>query len=314
MPEMEQQPVIMNFQTILEEIRQEIEPYRGKGESASYIPELSKVDPDKYGVHITTLEGEHFSIGDSEEKFSIQSITKVFAASLAFSLQGEKIWQRVGVEPSGTSFNSLIHLEMENGIPRNPFINAGAIVVADILVGLLPDPKTDYLNFIRKVSGKPFIDYNFGVAESERLTGFRNAALVNFMKAFGNIEHDIEKVLDFYFHICSIEMTCSQLASAFLFFSNNGRLVWNDEKILSSSQTKRMNALMQTCGFYDETGEFTFKVGLPGKSGVGGGIAAVHPREYSVAVWSPRLNRKGNSILGMKTLELLTTKSGLSIF
>lgn len=304
----------MNYQNILTQIQEEVRPFSHKGKVASYIPELAKVPPEKYGVHICSLQGEHFCIGDSGEKFSIQSITKVFAVSLAFSLAGDGIWKRVGVEPSGSSFNSLIHLELENGIPRNPFINAGALVVSDILIKLLRDPKNDYLDFIRKISGCPDISYNLQVVRSESGHGFRNAALANFMKSFGNIENPVEEVLDFYFHICSIEMTCAELASAFLLFANDGKLLHSGEEVLSNSQTKRINALMQTCGFYDETGEFTFKVGLPGKSGVGGGIAAVHPRAYSVAVWSPRLNKKGNSVLGMKTLELLTTKSGLSIF
>jgi glutaminase len=304
----------MDFQQILSEIKKEIEPFKNEGEVASYIPELAKINPDKYGVHICTVDGRNFSIGDSQEKFSIQSITKVFSASLAFSLVGEDIWKRVGVEPAGTKFNSLIRLETENGIPQNPFINAGALVIADILVTCLKNPKENYLDFIRKISGVHDINYNLQTARSEMDHGFRNAALVNFMKSFGNIHNDVHEVLDFYMHMCSIEMTCAELASAFLFYCNHGCLLNTGEQILSGSQTKRMNALMQTCGFYDETGEFTFKVGLPGKSGVGGGIAALHPREYAVAVWSPRLNYKGNSVLGMKTLELLTTKSGLSIF
>jgi glutaminase len=304
----------MNFVQILSEIKKEIEPFKNEGEVASYIPELAKVNPDKYGVHICTVDGKNFSIGDSGEKFSIQSITKVFSASLAFSLLGEDIWKRVSVEPAGTSFNSLIRLESENGIPRNPFINAGALVIADILITHLKNPKEDYLHFIRKISGVPDINYNFQTAKSEMDHGFRNAALVNFMKSFGNIHNDVLEVLDFYMHICSIEMSCAELSSAFLIYCNQGCLLKTGEQILSKSQTKRINALMQTCGFYDETGEFSFKVGLPGKSGVGGGIAAVHPREYAVVVWSPRLNGKGNSVLGIKTLELLTTKSGLSIF
>ncbi|HXA03037.1 MAG TPA: glutaminase [Cytophagaceae bacterium] len=304
----------MDLGQILSEIRNEIEPFKNEGQVASYIPELAKINPEKYGVHISTVDGRNSSIGDYNEKFSIQSITKVFSTSLAFSLVGEDIWKRVGVEPAGTKFNSLIRLETENGIPQNPFINAGALVIADILITCLKKPKEDYLNFIRKISGVPDIHYNFQTAKSEMDHGFRNAALVNFMKSFNNIHNDVHEVLDFYMHMCSLEMTCAELSAAFLLYCNQGHLVKTDEQILTKSQTKRMNALMQTCGFYDETGEFTFKVGLPGKSGVGGGIAAVHPREYSVAVWSPKLNHKGNSVLGMKTLELLTTKSGLSIF
>jgi glutaminase len=304
----------MDLQSILSEIQEEVKPFKEEGKVADYIPELGKISPDKYGVHICTLNGKNFSIGNANEKFSIQSITKVFAVSLAFSLEGENMWKRVGVEPSGTSFNSLVQLEVENGIPRNPFINAGAIVVADILVDHLKDPVKDYLEFIRKITDIPDIDYNPQVARSEMEFGFRNAALVNFMKSFNNIRNDVNTVLNLYFHMCSIEMSCAELASAFLLYANRGRLLKNNEKILNGSQIKRINALMQTCGFYDETGEFSFKVGLPGKSGVGGGIAAILPGEYSVVVWSPRLNKKGNSVLGMKTLELLTTKSGLSIF
>lgn len=304
----------MDFQAILSEIKGEIAPFRKEGKVASYIPELSKVSQDKYGVHICTLDGKNYSIGDSNEKFSIQSISKVFSLSLGICLVGDEIWNRVGVEPSGTSFNSLIHLELENGIPRNPFINAGALVVCDVLIKKLKNPKEDYLKFIRKISGVPTINYNLQVVKSESGHGYRNAALVNFMKSFNNIHCKVEEVMDFYFHICSIEMTCAELASSFLLYASGGKLVKTQESILSGSQTKRINAVMQTCGFYDETGEFSFKVGLPGKSGVGGGIAALHPKEYAVAVWSPCLNKKGNSVLGMKTLELLTTKSGLSIF
>jgi glutaminase len=304
----------MDFQKILDEIKTEIEPLKRDGNSASYIPELAKVNPDKYGVHISTVDGKQCCIGDSNEKFSIQSISKVFSTSLAFTMLGDGIWKRVGVEPAGTSFNSLIRLEFENGIPQNPFINAGALVIADILISCLKNPKEDYLAFIRKISGVPDINYNFQVAKSEKDYGYRNAALVNFMKSYDNIHNDVNEVLDFYFHLCSIEMTCAELSSAFLLYCNQGELIKTGERIMGKSQTKRINALMQTCGFYDETGEFTFKVGLPGKSGVGGGIAAVYPREYAIVVWSPRLNYKGNSVLGMKTLELLTTKSGLSIF
>jgi glutaminase len=232
---------------------------------------------------------------------------------MAFSFLDEKVWQRVGVEPSGNPFNSLVQLEYEKGIPRNPFINAGALVIADILVSELKNPKQDFLAFIRTLSGNETINYNEKVAQSEKDTGFRNAALCNFLKSFGNIKNEVEVVLDFYFHQCSIEMTCKELAHSFFFFANEGKTK-SGKQILSKSQVKRLNALMQTCGFYDESGEFTYKVGLPGKSGIGGGIAALYPNHFSVATWSPRLNEKGNSELGMAALELLTTKTGMSIF
>jgi glutaminase len=303
----------MNYQQILEEIYLQSKSLPIIGNIATTIPELANVNPDKFGICLTTIDGKEFSIGDSNEKFSIQSVSKALSVTLAFSHLGEKIWERVGVEPSGNPFNSLVQLEYEKGIPRNPFINAGALVIADMLVSCLENPKEEFLHFIREISGCDTINYNLKVAQSEKDTGFRNAALTNFLKSFGNINNDVDKVLDFYFHQCSVEMTCKELADAFFFLANEG-ISKNGKQILTSSQAKRINALMQTCGFYDESGEFTYKVGLPGKSGIGGGIAAVLPKQFSVATWNPRLNEKGNSELGMYALEQLTTKTGMSIF
>ena len=302
----------MDYQNAINEIFEEIKTIIPKGKVADYIPELAKITPNKFGINLLSVTGENYGIGNVNEKFSIQSIAKVFSLTLAYQMYGSSLWERVGVEPSGNPFNSLTQLEYENGIPRNPFINSGALVICDILFDTLENPKVDMLNFIRKISNNNEINYNEQVANSEKENGFRNAAHINLMKAYGNIKNDINEVLDFYFHLCSIEMTCEELAKAFLFLANNGRI--NDEEILTISKTKRLNALMQTCGFYDEAGEFSFLVGLPGKSGVGGGIVAIHPGKYSVVTWSPVLNKKGNSYLGMKALELLTTKTELSIF
>lgn len=303
----------MNFTSILQEIFREAKSLPVIGNVALTIPELAKIDPDKFGIHLTTINGDDFGIGDSNEKFSIQSVSKALTVAMAFTFLDEKIWERVGVEPSGNPFNSLVQLEYEKGIPRNPFINAGALVIADMLVSQLQHPKEDFLQFIRMISGSDTIDFNLKVAQSEKETGFRNAALAHFLKSFGNIENDVEVVLDFYFHQCSLEMTCKELAHSFFFFANEGK-TQSGQQILTKSQVKRLNALMQTCGFYDESGEFTYKVGLPGKSGIGGGIAALYPKNFVVATWSPRLNEKGNSELGMSALELLTTKTGMSIF
>lgn len=303
----------MNYKVILQEIYNESKKLQTQGKVTSSIPELAKVNPDKFGIHLTTIEEEDFGVGDSNEKFSIQSISKALTVALAFSFLDEKIWERVGVEPSGSAFNSLVQLEYEKGIPRNPFINAGAIVIADMLVTHLEKPKQDFLDFIRMISGSPTIDFNLTVAQSEKDTRFRNAALANFLKSFGNINNDVDEVLDFYFHQCSIEMTCKELAHSFFFLANEGKTKAGIP-ILTKSQVKRLNALMQTCGFYDESGEFTYKVGLPGKSGIGGGIAALYPKNFVVVTWSPRLNEKGNSELGMNALELLTTKTEMSIF
>ncbi|TVZ27366.1 L-glutaminase [Gillisia sp. Hel_I_86] len=304
----------MDYQKILNTIHEEISYPNAIGKVAAYIPELAKVDPKKFGMHLYCRDSEHYSFGDSQEKFSIQSISKVFTLTMAMQLLGESLWERVDVEPSGDPFNSLTQLEYEQGIPRNPFINAGALVIADVLVSNLKDPKKDLLEFVRKLTGNNEINYDLKVAESEKSTGYRNYGLANYMKALGNIKNDVEPILDFYFHQCSLAMSCEELAKAFMIFANEGKILGTEEKIISKKRVKRINALMQTCGFYDEAGEFSFEVGLPGKSGVGGGIVAIHPSQYSVAVWSPLLNPKGNSELGMAALEKLTTLTGFSIF
>lgn len=303
----------MNYQDTLQSILAEVAPLRGKGHIATYIPELAEVPPGKFGICLRFLNGEQYGVGDWEEKFSIQSISKIFALTLAISKFGEKVWERVGVEPSGSRFNSLVQLEYEKGVPRNPFINAGAIVICDFLVSGFDQPKQEVLSLIRGLAGTDAIHFNPKVAGSERKTGYRNFALAYFLKSFGNLHNDVDQVLDLYFHICSIEMSCQELATACLFFAGHGQSP-SVGRFITESQAKRLNALMQTCGFYDEAGEFSFKVGLPGKSGVGGGMVAIHPREFSVAAWGPRLNEKGNSVMGMKALELLTSKLVPSIF
>ena len=303
----------MNYQEILENIYKEIQPFSMEGKQADYIPALAKVNPDQFGMCLNTVSGLTYSIENADVRFSIQSISKVFAIALALSLKGEDVWKHVGKEPSGTAFNSLFQLELEKGIPRNPFINSGAIVVADVLMNELKDPENDFIGFVRTLCGSETVDYNMEVALSEREHGYLNAAIANLLKYHGRITNEIEDVLMFYFKMCSIEMSCQELAKAFLAFTGHKEFIYN-EFTLTPSQVKRLNAVMQTCGFYDEAGEFSYLVGLPGKSGVGGGIIAVHPLKYSVAVWSPRLNIKGNSIMGMKALELLTTYTAESIF
>jgi len=284
------------------------------GKVASYIPELASINPEKFGMHLTSLDGQSYGIGDCNEKLSIQSISKVLSLTMAYNMKGSSLWKRVGVEPSGTPFNSLVQLEHDLGIPRNPLINAGAIVICDILISNLKDPKDDFLDYVRNLTGNLGINFNEKVAGSEKSAGYRNRALINLMKAFGNIENDIDKVLDFYFHMCSIEMTCKELSETFIYLANDGIMPETNQQILNLSRSKRMNAIMQTCGFYDEAGEFSFRVGLPGKSGVGGGIIAVYPENFSLAVWSPRLNPKGNSYKGFRFLESFTTETGHSIF
>lgn len=299
---------------ILQEIKAEVQPLIGKGRVADYIPALAAVDTQKYGIALVTVDGQGYAIGDADERFSIQSISKVFSLTLAFALEGETLWQRVGLEPSGNPFNSLVQLEYEKGIPRNPFINAGALVVTDVLLSKLDNPKAHILDFVRRISGIDDIYYDYEIARSERETGFLNTALVNFLKSHKNIHNHVDSVLDVYFHQCAIRMSCRELARAFLYLANYGEVPATGERVLTVSQAKRLNAIMMTCGFYDQAGEFAFRVGMPGKSGVGGGIVAVIPGELAIAVWSPELNESGNSLAGIKTLELFTTMTGRSIF
>ena len=303
----------IDYQQILEGIYQDIKVYSTEGKQADYIPALARVNPEQFGMCLRLTNGREFTVEDADTRFSIQSISKVFALAMAMSLKGESIWERVGKEPSGTAFNSLVQLEFEKGFPRNPFINAGAIVIADVLMSELTDAGTTFLDFIRDISGNKTITYDREVARSEREYGFLNAAIANLLKSHGRIVNDLEEVLAFYFRMCSVTMSCRDLARAFLAFTNVEPFNYCGFP-LTSSQIKRLNAVMQTCGFYDEAGEFSYLVGLPGKSGVGGGIAAVCPGRYAVAVWSPRLNPKGNSVMGMKALELLTTRTEESIF
>lgn len=302
-----------DFQRVLDTINETANNAVERGTIANYIPELAKIDMQKFGIHLIDIGQHHFSAGKGVERFSIQSISKVLTLSMALGLIGENIWERIDVEPSGDPFNHLSLLELENGIPRNPLINPGAIVVADILVSQLADPKKEFLAFVRNIANDDSIDYDEDVAQSERRTGFRNYAAANLLKSYGNLKNDVDIVLDFYFHQCSLSMSCEQLANTFFMFINRGNCR-RGNTFLTMGQVKRINALMLTCGFYDESGEFAFEVGLPGKSGVGGGIVALLPNKFCVATWSPGLNKKGNSKLGMLALERLTTETELSIF
>lgn len=303
-----------DYQSILEEITNELRSIEDTGTVANYIPELARVNSDKLGVSLITVEGKIYNAGDYHEPFSIQSISKVLSLTLALRLIGDKLWQRVGVEPSGSEFDSLVQLDYEKGFPRNPLINAGAIVVCDVLLDCLKDPKKELLLFLRSATSLNNLAYCTRVAESEKRHGFKNRAVANLLKGYGNLKHSVDAVLDLYFYLCSIEMTCTELTHAFLFLASDGMHPSTGTAVVNRPQSKRINAIMQMCGFYDEAGDFAFKVGLPGKSGVGGGIVAVHPAKYSVAVWSPKLNKKGNSYKGVKMLEAITSRVESSIF
>ncbi len=305
---------IMNYQAILDRIYTDIQPQIGIGKVASYIPELAKVSPAHFGMAIVDLHGNVYTVGDANTAFSIQSISKLFALTLAFHLGGDAIWQRVGREPSGNPFNSLVQLEREAGKPRNPFINAGALVVTDMLCARFAHAENALLQFIRKISRNPNISFDEAVAKSERDTSDRNSAMAHFMKSFGNLHNPVEAVLDAYCKHCAIMMSATDLARAVTFLANGGALPWSSEMVLDKSSAKRLSALMLTCGTYDAAGDFAFRVGLPAKSGVGGGIVAVVPGECGICVWSPALEETGNSHAGSLALEMLTSLTGRSIF
>ncbi len=274
---------------LIESVREELTPELGKGRVADYIPKLAKVDPRKFGIAAATANGDTFSTGDAEEPFSIQSISKVFAVTLALGKVGDGLWKRVGREPSGSPFNSIVQLEYEKGIPRNPFINAGAIVVADLLLaGHRPrEAIAEILHFTRFLANDETIAIDPAVARSETETGFRNLALANYMRGYDNLKHPVEMACGVYFHQCAIAMSCCQLARAGLFLADYGRNPSTGLRVVTNERARRINALMLTCGHYDGSGDFAYRVGLPGKSGVGGGILAIVPGVAALAVWSP---------------------------
>jgi glutaminase len=303
----------MDYSSLLSGIAADLQPLLGAGTVAGYIPPLRTVDPLQFGIALLTCDGELHLAGDADTRFSIQSISKVFSLTLAMQHAGDALWTRVGREPSGTRFNSLVQLEHERGIPRNPFINAGALVVTDAILDSLQDAKSTLLTLVRQLSGAADAGFDLNVAGAERDTGHTNRAMAWFIKSFGNLRGDPDAVLDAYFHHCAIALSCRELARAGIYLANGGCTL-EGACMLSPQQTKRINSLMLTCGAYDAVGDFAFRVGLPAKSGVGGGILAVLPGQFSVCAWSPGLDPAGNSVLAAKALELLTERSGLSVF
>jgi glutaminase len=300
---------------IVADIVAHIAAEKDRGTVASYIPELAGIDPKQFGIVIATADGRMIAGGDAETVFSIQSVSKVFALTLALGKVGDQLWHRVGREPSGNPFNSVVQLEHEKGIPRNPFINAGAIVVSDVNLGG-HEPRVaigEMLRFVHYLTGDESIAINEAVAASETATGYRNIALANYMRAFGNILHPVDLVLGVYIHQCAIEMSCRQLALAGRYLMLDG-VHPGGGRVVSRARARRINALMLTCGHYDASGDFAFRVGIPGKSGVGGGILAIVPGRASIAVWSPGLNENGNSRLGTLALEELARRTSWSVF
>ncbi|KPF76056.1 glutaminase [Blastomonas sp. AAP25] len=306
----------MDWQAITARIEAAVAPHIGTGKVADYIPALARVDPARFGMAIVQGNGEMITLGDSHEPFSIQSISKVFTLSMALRHYGEEVWNRVGREPTGSAFNSIVQLENEKGIPRNPLINAGAIVVTDMLVAASNRDAMvqELLARFHRLSGDDTIGIDEEVAESESATGSRNRALAHFMAAFGNMANPVEDALHAYFRQCAVRMSCRQLARAALFLAFDGCDPINREQLVTRENCRRINAVMMTCGHYDNSGDFAYRIGLPGKSGVGGGILCIAPGHGAIAVWSPGLNASGTSMVGAIALEELVEATGWSVF
>ena len=291
-------------------------PHVGKGKVADYIPALACVGPHQLGIALALPDGTMHVAGDADTPFSIQSVSKVFTLAMALQRLGSDLWSSVGREPSGSAFNSIVQLESEHGVPRNPFINAGALATTDRLIDGRDEPSVidNIVRFMRARADDAGVAIDDSVAVSESQTGARNRSLAHFMAAFGNLRHPVESVVGVYFQQCALAMTCRQLARAGLFLAFNGRDPRTGEQLLPPHRARRINAIMLGCGHYDNSGEFAFRVGLPGKSGVGGGILCIAPGRGSIAVWSPGLNAAGTSLAGAEALEHFAWATGWSVF
>lgn len=302
---------------ILENIIENNRKWTKEGELASYIPELTRADKDALGICVTTLDGDEFYAGDYKTKFTIQSVSKVITLMLSILDNGKDyVFSKVGMEPTESAFNSIINLETNTlRKPLNPMINAGAITIVSLLSGENSNDKFNrILKFTRKITGNDSLNINEQVYNSEKATGNRNRALAYFMKSLDIIEGDVEEILDVYFKQCSIEVTCTDIARIGAMLANDGVLPWNNERVISREATRLVKTIMVTCGMYDASGKFAVHIGIPAKSGVGGGIMAAVPRRMGIGVVGPALDEKGNSIGGIKVLEELSRELDLSIF
>ncbi len=287
-----------------------------KGVVASYIPELDKASKNALGVYVLDKERKAYFAGDYQTKFTMQSISKIVSLMLAILDNGEDyIFHKVGMEPTGDPFNSILKLETSSAKrPNNPMINAGAIAISSFIHGKDERGKFErLLDFMRLIMEDPSLDVNYKIYVGESETGNRNRSMGYFLKSEGTIEGNVEEALDVYFKQCSVEVDTKNLATLGLFLANNGVLS-NGKKIVSTRVAKIIKTLMVTCGMYDASGAFAIRVGLPSKSGVGGGIVSVVPGRMGIGVYGPALDNKGNSLAGCSFLEDFSRELGLSIF
>ncbi len=306
----------IDYEALVQAVYSDASTYRGHGDLAKHIPALAQVDPNKLGIAVALGDGSTYVAGDADEPFSLQSIATIFTLSVTLGHVGAALWNYVGREPSGSPFNALVQLESEKGKPRNPLTNAGAIVVCDQLIGRdTPDEAMEeILAFLRERSGDAGIAIDDKVAMSESSAGALNRSLAHFIAAFGNLQNPVEDVLSVYFRQSAIAMSCRQLAKAALYLAFDGMDPLSKGEVCIASRTRRINALMLTAGHYDNSGDFAFRIGLPGKSGSGGGILAIVPKVGAVAVWSPGLNAARTSLAGAVALEKMVERTGWSVF
>lgn len=305
---------IDDAQGLLAQIAAQVQPLLRRGQLPSYIPQLKKVNKIQFGMALLTLDGREAFVGDADMPFSIQSISKLFALMLCLERVGDDLWLRVGREPSGTPFNELIQVDQEAGATRNPFINAGALVVTDVLCSRFAQPELALLQSLRQRASDERVDIDHAVMQSERETCHRNAAIGHLLKSYGRIKNSVDMVLDIYCRQCALTMSCRQIARSALQLAEVDGLSSHGERgRLSAAQRHSVIALMLTCGTYNAAGDFAARVGLPMKSGVGGGIVAVIPGFGSVCAWSPGLDDAGNSIAAGRAMEIFAQQTGLSL-
>ncbi|MEO1390370.1 MAG: glutaminase A [Cyanobacteria bacterium J06634_6] len=285
------------------------------GQLASYIPELTKADPSWFGISIVTTDGQIFEVGDVQQNFTIQSISKVFAYGLALEDHGRsELLDRVGVEPTGDPFNSLIRLDEDSKRPFNPMINAGAIATTSLIKGSDPTAKLNRLLTMFEGYLNHEVVIDMPTFMSERSTGHRNRAMAHLMLNFGMIDQDINTALDLYFQQCSVMVNCQDLAMMAATLANHGKQPTTDKSALSGDYVKDLLSVMYTCGMYNRAGEWAYRVGIPAKSGVSGGIIAVVPGKAGIAVFSPLIDKNGNSVRGLRVFEELSLEYGLHLF
>ncbi|CAH8710419.1 glutaminase A [Paenibacillus thiaminolyticus] len=287
------------------------------GKVATYIPGLAEARPDALGISLCGIRGERVKAGETEEPFTMQSVSKVFSLLLALLDSGEAgVFAKVGKEPTGDDFNSILKLELvDPGKPFNPFINAGAIAIASLIEGRTPEEKSErLLEFVRMLADDPSITWNKRIYESERETAYRNRSLAYYLKDNGILEGDVEATLDVYFRQCAIEVRTCQLARMALVLANRGCDPATGHCYIPRKYVQIATSFMTTCGMYNASGEFALEAGIPAKSGVSGGIMALIPGQLGIGVYGPALNEKGNSVAGVHMLAMLSERFEWSIF